>query len=129
LFDGRLCRIDRGQELIAFYRYATQERIVGMWTLCGEDETVIIPATNPAGTALLVTLDPATHQIVERTITAENGAYTIELPAATNRNPFPFQDLNPIYPIGGRPFILIEPDDRQPPPELDQRWYLPTIRR
>lgn len=119
----------RGQEWIAFYRYATQERIVGMWTLCGEDETAVVPATNPAGTALLVTLDPATNQIVERTLTAENGVYTIELPAATNRNPFPFQDVNPIYPIGGRPFILIEPDDRQPPPELDQRWYLPLIVR
>jgi hypothetical protein len=46
-------------------------------------------------------------------IVAVNGVYTISLLGATNRNPFPNQDENPIYPIGGRPVILIEVDERQ----------------
>jgi hypothetical protein len=96
------------QEWIALYRESTQERIVGMWALCGEDVAATISATSPAGTATLVTADGLTQ-----TITAVDGIYTVLLPGATNRNPFPGQDENPIYPIGGRPVILIELDERQ----------------
>lgn len=97
------------QEWIAFYRQSTKERIVGMWTLCGEDQTAEVPATSPTGTATLVKADGQTQ-----TITAVNGMYTIPLAAATNRNPFPGQDVNPIYPIGGSPVLLIEIDERRP---------------
>jgi hypothetical protein len=96
------------QEWIAFYRESTKERIVGMWTLCGEEQTATIRATSPTGTATLIMADGLTQ-----TITAVNGVYTITLPGATNRNPFPNQDENPIFPIGGRPVILIEMDERQ----------------
>jgi hypothetical protein len=94
-----------GQEWIAFYQPSTGKRIVGMWALCGEGETAVIPATNPAGTALLVAPDGGA-----RTLTAENGAYTISLPGATNRNTHADGAVPAYYPIGGRPFILIEPD-------------------
>ena len=41
-----------------------------------------------------------------------DGRYTIELPPATNRNPFPFgQSPNPLFPIGGSPVLLVEKDD------------------
>jgi hypothetical protein len=98
-------------EWMAFYRAATQQRIVGLWTLCGDNETAIIPATSPGGSALLVRLDGSTVALQ-----AINGVYTIDLPSATNRNPFPGQSVNPIYPIGGAPVLLIESDDGSGPP-------------
>lgn len=94
-----------GQEWIAFYQPSTGKRIVGMWALCGEEETAVIPATNPAGTALLIAPDGGA-----RALTADNGAYTISLPGATNRNTHADGAVPAYYPIGGRPFILIEPD-------------------
>ncbi|WP_374685741.1 hypothetical protein [Promineifilum sp.] len=94
------------QEWIAFYRPATQERVVGMWTLCGRAETAVIDATSPDGRATLVFADGRTQPIA-----AVDGHYTIQLPAATNRNPYPFSNYpNAIYPIGGSPVILIEKD-------------------
>ena len=46
-------------------------------------------------------------------IAAVDGHYTIELPPATNRNPFPGgASPNPLFPIGGSPVLLIEKDDR-----------------
>lgn len=94
-----------GQEWIAFYQPTSGQRIVGLWALCGVAETAVIPATNPAGTALLVATD-GSHQ----TVTAQNGVYTIQLPAATHLNPFPDGNPPPFHPIGGRPYLLIEPD-------------------
>lgn len=94
-----------GQEWIAFYQPATGKRIVGMWALCGEGETAVIEATNPAGAALLIAPDGETQ-----TLTAHNGAYTIPLPGATNRNTHVDGSVPAYYPIGGRPFILVEPD-------------------
>ena len=73
-----------GQELVAFYQSATQQRIIGMWARCSAPETVVLPATSPAGTATLVSVDGSTQ-----TLTAQNGVYTIQLPGATNQNPFP----------------------------------------
>ena len=49
-------------------------------------------------------------------IKASNGIYAIDLPGATNRNPFPGQIINPLYGIGGQPRILIETDYRGDPP-------------
>lgn len=92
-------------EIMVFRQPDTGKRVVGMWTLCGDNETAVIPATNPAGTALLVAMNGSTQ-----TITAQNGVYTIQLPAATNRNPFPGDGgPPPFYPIGGRPYVLVEP--------------------
>ena len=94
-----------GQEWIAFYQPDTGKRIVGMWALCADNETAVIAATSPTQTALLVAADGSTQ-----TIAAQNGVYTIQLPGATNRNTFPDGTLTEFYPIGGRPFILIETD-------------------
>jgi hypothetical protein len=108
------------QEWIAFYRAATSERIVGMWTLCDREETAIIDATSLDGRATLVYADGRTQEIA-----AVDGHYTIELPPATNRNPFPGQSVNPLFPIGGSPVILIEKDIRTLP-DLPYRLYLPA---
>lgn len=96
------------QEWIAFYRLETEERIIGLWTLCGRAETAIVDATSPDGRAMLVFPDGRTQSIA-----AVDGHYSIALPAATNRNPFPFGAVpNAIYPIGGMPVLLIEKDSR-----------------
>ncbi|MBE2198553.1 MAG: hypothetical protein IAE79_08085 [Anaerolinea sp.] len=94
-----------GQEWIAFYQPGSGRRVVGLWALCAESETAVIPATSPTGTALLVAPTGSAQ-----TITAQNGVYTIYLPGATNRNTFPDGTLTEFYPIGGRPFILVEAD-------------------
>lgn len=109
------------QEWVAFYRPSTQERIVGMWTLCGRSETAVIDATSPDGRALLIFPDGS-----EQTVVALQGRYTIPLEPATNRNPFGSEETNALYPIGGRPVILIEKDDRTVP-ELPYKTYLPQV--
>jgi hypothetical protein len=108
------------QEWIALYRPSSKERIVGMWTLCGEAMVAEIPATSPAGTATLVTAGGQTT-----VITATDGVYSIPLRGATNRNPFPGQDVNPIYPIGGSPVLLVELDERRPPLQA----FIPVVTR
>jgi hypothetical protein len=99
------------QEWVAFYREATGERVIGLWTLCDRQETAIIDATSRDGRATLVYADGRTQAIA-----AVDGHYTIELPPATNRNPFPDPNNppqpNPFFPIGGSPVLLIEKDDR-----------------
>lgn len=91
-------------EVMYFQQPANGRRIVAMWTLCHSAETAVITALNPQGTALLVAADGSSQ-----TISAQNGVYLIPLPAATNRNPFPGDDgPPPFYPIGGRPYLLIE---------------------
>lgn len=96
------------QEWIAFYRPATGSRLVGLWSLTGAAATAVISSTNSAQTGLLVHADGYTE-----TITAVNGVFTLTLPAATNQNT---PTGLPLYPIGGRPFLLIEPDTI--PPEV-----------
>jgi hypothetical protein len=98
---------DGTQEWIALYQPATKKRIVGMWARCGRDETAVIKATDPSEKAVLVAPDGTTQQI-----TASGGYYSVNLPRATNRNPNPGQTINPVYGIGGRPYILIETDLR-----------------
>ncbi len=90
------------QELIAFYRPETNQRIIGMWARFGEAQTAVIATTNADGKGMLVSADGTTQEI-----TAVNGVFTIQLPAATNQN----MPGNPnLYAIGGRPFLLIETD-------------------
>ncbi len=102
---------DGPQELIALYQPETKKRIVGLWARCGQTETAVIEATDPEGKAQLVAPDGSVEEI-----TASGGLYSIILPEATNRNPYPGQTINPIYPIGGRPYILIETDLGEEPP-------------
>lgn len=109
------------QEWVAFYRESTGERIIGLWTLCGREETAIIDATSPDGRAILVFPDGSTQQIA-----AVDGHYSIELEPATNRNPFPGQNINPLFPIGGSPVILIEKDQRVPP-DMPFKSFLSTV--
>lgn len=94
------------QEWLAFYRTTTGERILGLWARFGQSETAVVPATSHEGVALL--LSPAG---VTQTITATNGSYTITLLPATNQNSIGQPAL---YPIGGPPFLLIEPDTLSP---------------
>ncbi|MDX1688863.1 MAG: hypothetical protein R3248_12850 [Candidatus Promineifilaceae bacterium] len=92
------------QEWIAFYRPSTGERVLGLWSRTGEEQTAVVPATH--GSALLVGPNAATQML-----TATNGTYTLTLPAATNQNAFWDPSL---YAIGGRPWLLIEPDTQAP---------------
>ncbi len=96
------------QEWIAFYKPGTGERVLGLWARFGDAQTAVITSTNAANTGLLITPDGVTQ-----TIAATNGVFTLTLPAATNQNA-PWDPA--LYPIGGRPFILIEPDTL--PPEV-----------
>ena len=89
---------DGPQEWIAFYRPSTRERILGMWARFGQAETAVVPAVAPSGKLL-------TPDGQVQVITPVNGYYTLTLPAATNQNAFWDPTL---YPIGGRPYILIE---------------------
>ncbi len=94
------------QEWFGFYKPGTGERVLGLFARYGTPETAVITSTNAAQTGLLITPDGVTQ-----TVTATNGVFTFTLPAATNQN-------NPgnsePYDIGGRPYILIEPDTLPP---------------
>lgn len=94
------------QEWIAFYQPDSKSRILGMWARFGSEQTAVIPTTNASGTGLLIWPDGASQ-----TLTAVNGVFTITLPAATNQNAIWDPSL---YPIGGRPAMLIEVDTLPP---------------
>ncbi|MCP5095421.1 MAG: hypothetical protein GY943_07710, partial [Chloroflexi bacterium] len=81
---------------------STGERMLGMWSRFGEEQTAVISSTNADGQGLLLHPDGVTEPI-----TATNGTYTVTLPAATNQNAIWDETL---FPIGGRPIILIESD-------------------
>jgi len=94
------------QEWLAFYQPATQSRVVGIWALTAVTETAVLASTNSAQTGLLIHPTGLTE-----TITATNGLFTLTLPGATNQNTPTDQPINP---IGGRPYLLIEPDTLPP---------------
>jgi hypothetical protein len=94
------------QEWLVFYRAETRSRIIGVWALREEEETAVLPSTSQGQNALLLHPSGLTE-----TITATNGVFTLILPAASNRNTPTDQPINP---IGGRPFLLIEVDDLPP---------------
>ena len=98
---------NEGQEWIAFFQKATNSRILGMWSYNNVERTAIVPTTNQAGNAVLIGPDNN-----PQVITAVNGTYTVTLPAATNQNMI--ENPPDLYPIEGRPFILIEVDDMPP---------------
>lgn len=96
------------QEIIAFKRPLTQERIVVMWTRYYTDDVVSLAATGPS--AQLYFPDGSAQ-----TVYPISGTYTITLQQATNRN-FPgttggvAPDSTGSAPIGGSPRILVEYD-------------------
>ncbi len=94
------------QEWIAFYRPNTNQRIMAVWSCTGSAKSAVIPAIDTG--ALLMTPDGA-----ERFISpATNGNYYLTLPAATNRNyPNPNDGF---WPLGGRPYVLVERDLQAP---------------
>ena len=100
--------ISGNQEIIAFKRPLTHERIVVMWTRYYTDATVLLAATAPS--AQLYWPDGSLQ-----TIYPISSTYTISLPLASNRN---FTgtiggvapDGTGSAPIGGPPRILIEYD-------------------
>jgi hypothetical protein len=94
------------QEIIAFKRPFTEERVVVMWNrYYTTTETVVLTAT--AASAVLMYPDGTTQPIVPI-----SGTYTIDLPPATNDNT-PTTDGK--APIGGPPRILIESDPAATP--------------
>jgi hypothetical protein len=94
------------EEWIAFYQPETKSRILGMWARFGSEQTAVVPTTNANSTAQLIWPDGTTQ-----TVTAVTGEFTITLPGATNHNAIWDPTL---YPIGGRPAILIEQDTLPP---------------
>ncbi|HEX6385961.1 MAG TPA: hypothetical protein VF177_14925 [Anaerolineae bacterium] len=94
------------QEWLAFYRTTTGERILALWTRFDQAETAVVPATGQAGNAILLSPDGVTQPI-----TATNGFYTVALPPATNQNAI---GQSALFPIGGRPLILVERDTLPP---------------
>ncbi|MCP5093979.1 MAG: hypothetical protein GY943_00345, partial [Chloroflexi bacterium] len=59
---------DGPQEWIAFYKNSTGERMLGMWSRFGEEQTAVISSTNADGQGLLLHPDGVTEPI-----TATNG--------------------------------------------------------
>jgi hypothetical protein len=88
------------QEILAFKRPATGERVITMWTRYNTADAVTLTATSSA--AVLFYPD-GTSQI----LTPVNGVYTITLSAATNYST-PTNDGSAA--IGGSPRILVELD-------------------
>ncbi|MFN8597482.1 MAG: hypothetical protein U0559_15035 [Anaerolineae bacterium] len=100
--------ISGNQEIIAFKRPATSERVVVMWTRYYTNDMVYLAATGPS--ARLYFPDGAAQ-----TLYPVSGTYAISLPLATNRN-MPgttggvAPDSTGSAPIGGSPRILVEYD-------------------
>ncbi len=92
------------QEWFIFYRPETNQRIMGLWARFGEPQVAEVPAVSRDESALLVAADGTVQ-----TIHAVNGSYRISLPGATNLNSD--WNISTGYPIGGRPYLLVESFD------------------
>jgi hypothetical protein len=103
LYPGDPKRRTPPQEWIAFYKPQTGQRVVALWTLCDRAETALVSPANPSGRGTLLFPNGATQPIA-----AQGGAYSIPLAPATNRNPFGSEGTNALFPIGGRPVLLVE---------------------
>jgi hypothetical protein len=88
------------QELIAFKRADTGERVIVMWARSNITETVVLSATS-ATAQLIFPNEPS------QVILPTNGVYSITLPAATN---YSTATNDGSAAIGGSPRILIESD-------------------
>jgi hypothetical protein len=105
--------VSGNQEIIAFKRPETSERIVVMWTRYYTNDTVILSATAPSAQLFFPN---GTYQ----TIYPISGTYAISLPLASNRNftgtiGGTAPDSTGSAPIGGSPRILIEHDSNVTP--------------
>lgn len=90
-------------EEIAYYRPDTRERVLFLWATRGSPVVVQVGAV---GTQAMALGQDGSAQ----PLTPANGAYTVMLPAATNRN---LPD-HLTYMIGGRPLMLVERDTTPP---------------
>jgi hypothetical protein len=98
--------ISGNQEILAFQRPVSGERIVVMWTRYYTNDTVLLAATAPSATLFL-------PDGTEHIIYPISGTYAISLPLATNRNLLGTIDgavPDGTAPIGGSPRILVEID-------------------
>ncbi len=98
------------QEWIAFYRPATRERVLGLWSLVGTSQTAVVTATGTS--AVLVDQTNTVTSLIPT-----NGVYTLQLEPATNQNSAPPPGYE--YAIGGPPLILIETDTSAPSVTVD----------
>lgn len=123
------------QDRLAFYRPGDKSRLVVLWASQGLTATASLSATGETAQLYWVepseTLSGTTGLSRTLTMTPTNGAYTLTLPAATNRNGA--QPGDSTYQIGGQPFIVVERDTRPPrttiqplppssPPTFLVRW-------
>jgi hypothetical protein len=90
-------------EEIAYYLPSTRERVLFLWATRGSP---VVTQVSAVGTQAMALDQEGSAQ----PMSPANGAYTVMLPAATNRN---LPD-HITYMIGGRPLILVERDTTPP---------------
>jgi len=88
------------QELFAFYRPSTQERVMAMWAKGYVTQTAVFTATSSSA-QLIGPLG------LSQVVTPTGGVYTVTLPAATMIYTAT-TDGNAL--TGGTPYLLVEPD-------------------
>lgn len=120
---------------VAFYRVRDRSRVMALWATSGDPVTTTLKATGAQAQLhwieLTETVSGTTGLSRTMTLTPTEGLYTLTLPPATNRNSVLPDD--PLYQIGGPPYLLIEPDTLPPtvtltalpqtsPPNILVRW-------
>lgn len=103
-------------EVLAFYRPDDRARVVVAWATTGVTATVTIPATGPTAQLQWVepsrAITPATGLNLSRILFPTGDDFSLTLPPATNQNSILPEDTS--FQIGGRPYLLVEPDTRPP---------------
>jgi len=103
-------------EVLAFYRPDDRSRVVVAWATGGVTTTVTIPATGPSAQLYWVeassAITPTTGLSRTRALSPAGDGFSLTLPPATNQNSILPEDTS--FQIGGRPYLLIEPDTRPP---------------
>ena len=103
-------------EVLAFYRPDDRSRVVVAWATTGLTATVTVPATGPAAQLRWVestaAVTPTAGISQTRVISPTAGGFRMTLPPATNQNSIIPEDTS--FQIGGRPYLLIEPDSQPP---------------
>ncbi len=103
-------------EVLAFYRPDDHSRVVVAWATTGLTATVTVPATGPAAQLRWVestaAVTPTAGISLTRVISPTAGGFRLTLPPATNQNSIIPEDTS--FQIGGRPYLLIEPDSQPP---------------
>jgi hypothetical protein len=107
-----------GQDQIAFYRADDSSRVLALWATGGLTVTATISATAPTAQLYWIEQVPSgtswgnTGITRTQTLTPTSGVYTLTLAPATNQNSGNPDDTE--YYIGGRPYLLVEPDTLPP---------------